>query len=223
MFRLIFLVLGLFFSLPTFADQESKALVGTYYLNNVREVGAELYLHNDGSFQWFLAYGAVDQYAQGTWTVSGKQVVLTTQRPPAPGFRLFTEDELTLRMQPRDGIWVAIVGVPRSGPVAGIEVWFESDKGKLGKAVSIANGDAILENAPADARWTKAGLRRAGSDDEWQWLDVPNERSRGRVAGFRVEHPENARLPPFQRMELRDDGDGKLSTKLGGQDVIYSK
>ena len=62
----------------------TKSLVGHYYLSNVREVGSELLLKADGSFEYALAYGAEDQQAQGRWTVRDGHVVFSTERAAAP-------------------------------------------------------------------------------------------------------------------------------------------
>ena len=44
---------------------------GHYYLNGVMEVGSELLLRPDGSFEFMLAYGANDQYGKGCWVAKG--------------------------------------------------------------------------------------------------------------------------------------------------------
>ncbi len=49
-------------------------LAGHYYLRGVMEVGSELLLRKDGSFEFMLAYGANDQYGTGCWLRSGKTV-----------------------------------------------------------------------------------------------------------------------------------------------------
>jgi hypothetical protein len=51
-------------------------LSGTYFLDGEREVGSEVRLYPDGQFEFALAYGALDQYGQGCWTVAGKTVTL---------------------------------------------------------------------------------------------------------------------------------------------------
>ncbi|ATY33372.1 hypothetical protein [Sphingomonas psychrotolerans] len=51
---------------------------GHYYLSGVMETGSELLLRADGSFEWYLSYGALDQAAQGTWRVEGDAIVLAT-------------------------------------------------------------------------------------------------------------------------------------------------
>lgn len=63
--------------------QDEASLTGHYYLQGVREVGSELLLREDHRFEWMLAYGALDQLAQGRWQRVGDRVVLTPDRPDA--------------------------------------------------------------------------------------------------------------------------------------------
>ncbi|CDX32765.1 conserved exported hypothetical protein [Mesorhizobium sp. SOD10] len=68
---------ALFFSMPVAASacQPGDArLAGHYYLNGVMEVGSELLLKKDGSFEFALAYGANDQYGKGCWVRKGATV-----------------------------------------------------------------------------------------------------------------------------------------------------
>ncbi|NRR32541.1 hypothetical protein HSX11_20440 [Oxalobacteraceae bacterium] len=58
-------------------------LVGHYYLSGVREVGAEILLRPNGKFQYSMAYGAVDEYAQGSWTVWNQQLVFRSETAEA--------------------------------------------------------------------------------------------------------------------------------------------
>ena len=48
-------------------QKADQAWSGHYYLHGVMEVGSELLLQPDGKFQWMIAVGALDQYAEGTW------------------------------------------------------------------------------------------------------------------------------------------------------------
>ncbi|MDE2597351.1 MAG: hypothetical protein KGL44_10780 [Sphingomonadales bacterium] len=56
------------------------AFVGHYYLSGVRETGSELLLRAEGTFDWFISYGAVDQFARGRWASDGAAVILTTEQ-----------------------------------------------------------------------------------------------------------------------------------------------
>lgn len=183
------------------ADQ--AALAGHYYLQGVTEVGSELLLKKDGRFEWMLSYGAVDQQASGDWRVAGDAVTLVSGNGgKEPQFRVFDESEMNIKKPAAAGQWVAIVGFPRVGPMAGVEVRFEAKSGKTATAVSVQNGDAIVA-MPASEIWVRAGLRRQGSSADFQWLVVPPERARERIAAFAVTDRQWLAGQAFQTLNLR--------------------
>ena len=60
-----------------------QSLVGTYDGHQM-EIVAGLELKADGRFRYSLSYGALDEEAAGKWTMSGDQVLLTSD-PVAAG------------------------------------------------------------------------------------------------------------------------------------------
>ena len=68
-----------------------KQLAGVYNSQQM-EIGAELDLSADGHFKYALAYGALDEEAQGTWAVSGNSVLLTSQAVTPPRFTLVGQE-----------------------------------------------------------------------------------------------------------------------------------
>lgn len=72
----------------TSAQEEARAdaaLAGHYYLSGLMETGSELLLRPDGTFEWFLSYGALDQFASGRWVNDGIVVTLEVDAAvPAP-------------------------------------------------------------------------------------------------------------------------------------------
>ena len=54
-----------------------ESIAGTYDGGQM-EVGAQLLLKPDGHFQYELAYGALDETANGTWEIKDGIVLLTT-------------------------------------------------------------------------------------------------------------------------------------------------
>jgi len=82
---LLWLVLA---ALPACADD----LAGTYTLHGVMEVGSELALKPDGSFEFMLAYGAADYWAKGTWRRDGNAVVLQSSGKQEEPFRLLRSE-----------------------------------------------------------------------------------------------------------------------------------
>ncbi len=82
---------------------------GHYYLNSVMEVGSELLLRPDGSFEFMLAYGANDQYGKGCWVAKGSTLEVipagraSASRNHSPEDRGFSG--LVLTISGRDLIW----------------------------------------------------------------------------------------------------------------------
>lgn len=193
---------------PVALAAPAPALPGTYYLSGVPEVGSQLLLQANGTFQWALMYGAVDASAEGTWRLKNQILTLTAAQPDRePVFRAFAEGELNVRLRPRSGTWVAIVGIPRVAPAPGMAVRFEARSGKSAEAVSNANGDAVV-NMPAGETWVRAGLRRQGSAAPWQWLPVPAARAQARIAGFAPDSTAWFRTPGFKSMQLKVEPKG---------------
>lgn len=211
------------FSAPaSAAEPAASSLPGHYYLQGVMEVGSELLLKKDGKFEWMLSYGNTDEQASGEWRVAGDLVTLVAGNGgKEPQFRVFEEAEMRIQKPAEAGLWVAIVGYPKVGPMAGVEVKFEAQSGKTATAVSVANGDAIVR-MPASERWVRAGLRRQGSKADYQWLPVPPARAQERIAAFAVTDPQWLSSQAFQKLALRvvkgglkvDDADNGLARGL---------
>jgi hypothetical protein len=209
---------------PALAAPASKSddLTGHYYLRNVREVGAELLLKPDGSFEWGMSYGAVDQYAAGKWQRQGDKVVLQTANPDKePDFRQFRDGELRIRKPAEPGTWLAIVGMPSVGPMAGVEVTFESKAGKTVTAVTNRNGDASVE-MPASDTWARAGLRLEASKAPLQWFAIPAVRAAAHLTAFAVDDIAYLRPQPFKTMQLLVK-DGTLVVDDGSGRMVYER
>jgi hypothetical protein len=88
------------------AAAPSTSLVGTYDGGQM-EIAAGLELRADGRFRYALSYGALDEEAAGTWTVSGSQVLLTSDRVVAPRFVLLS------RGRSGDGVLQIGLDVPK--------------------------------------------------------------------------------------------------------------
>jgi hypothetical protein len=56
----------------------TRASLAGFYDGHQMEVGAELLLKPDGHFKYELAYGALDESAEGTWDIKDNAVLLTT-------------------------------------------------------------------------------------------------------------------------------------------------
>jgi hypothetical protein len=81
-------------ALPAITAADSAAMpaiAGHYYLRGVMEMGSELLLRPNGTFEYMLAYGALDEASTGRWVVSGDVVLLQ-----GTGTRRFDNERLTI-------------------------------------------------------------------------------------------------------------------------------
>jgi len=67
-------------------------MAGHYVLRGVMEVGSELLLKSDGTFEYMLAYGAADYWAKGTWRQENNHVVLNSAGRKEAPFRLLRSE-----------------------------------------------------------------------------------------------------------------------------------
>ena len=66
-----------------------ESLVGDYLLRGQMEVGSGLRLKVNGTYEFFLAFGNVDERDQGTWRLDGSKIVLDSTAPATdPSFEL---------------------------------------------------------------------------------------------------------------------------------------
>jgi hypothetical protein len=126
------------------AVAQTGNFAGHYYLQNLREVGSELLLRPDGSFEFMLAYGAADYSAKGTWKAQGGAVILNSAAgKPAPPFSLVRS---TANREP--AIVVRVQG-PNGRGIPNIDVVLGTAMGPL-KARTDSSGDAEFpKDAPA--------------------------------------------------------------------------
>ena len=83
-------------ALGPFCGKGDKSFVGNYEMRGVPEVGSQLRINKDGSYEFYLAYGANDQRGKGCWTQTDRLIALfpgnSTKIAPdhTPGTRGFT-------------------------------------------------------------------------------------------------------------------------------------
>jgi len=126
----------------TAAALAADSPVGHYVLRGVMEVGSELLLRPDGTFEYALEYGAADYEASGTWKVDGDAVVLTTSGEDKQAFRLIRSAAVK-----GDGIRVIVKG-PGGDPADHIEVGVKTGEGYL-NATTDDNGVASFTTKSA--------------------------------------------------------------------------
>jgi hypothetical protein len=86
------------------APAPAKPSVAGFYQSETMEVGGGLELRKDGHFRYELAYGALDEAAEGDWTFDGKTVRLTSRpMPKLPAFELLSDEPA-----PKGELWLTV-------------------------------------------------------------------------------------------------------------------
>ncbi len=123
---------------PAPRAQDAAAVAGSYCLTGVQEVGSCIRLSPDGKFEYFLAYGAYDENAEGTWRLEKGEVIVTTPAYDKKPMFAFT------RTQPSStGGFDVIVEGKNGRSIAGIEVGVTCDGSTKSAGVTQAEGFAV--------------------------------------------------------------------------------
>ena len=125
-------------------NAKAEDVAGHYVLNGVMEVGSELLLKTDGSFEYMLVYGAADFWAKGTWQHKDNSVFLTSAGKKEAPFRFLRSEAGS-----PGKICVWVVGKDGHG-VENIEVALQTVDQHF-EATTTSDGAALFPDA-ADAR-----------------------------------------------------------------------
>ena len=148
-------------------------LAGHYVLQGVMEVGSELLLKSDGSFEYMLAYGAADYWAKGTWRHKDDSVVLTSaDRKEAP-FRFLRSEtgkpgKICVWVLGKDGHGVENIQVA----LQTVDQHFKATTTSDGAAVfpDVANARAVAFEVPVYS--IKAGPFEIKSSDNDFYFEI---------------------------------------------------
>jgi hypothetical protein len=182
---------------PPVHAQDVTAVAGSYCLQGVHEVGSCMRLSPDGKFEYFLAYGAYDETAEGTWRVANGAVVATT--PPYDKRPTFAFK----RMQASEaGAFDVIVEAQNGQPIAGVDVGVTCDGATKSAGVTQADGFAVdCKSAPSAI---SLGLGMFGIAPQSIDVAAPPGNDNGYVFGFTAGDLGKKR---FTDVPLRVDGD----------------
>lgn len=190
---------------------QRQGLAGRYYLEGVREVGAELSLSAEGRFDFGIAFGGVERYAQGQWEKRQQVLLLTTDKPQPAGFALFEETSTLLGDYANDPEKPTLLSVRVSTPRlrltwSNMQVAAEFSNGQTRQGLTRNNGmlGFLMRTEP---EWQGATIRRVSvgyskGAVEPVWF-VPHASTKGLQVHF---EPGPLMAPPaFEQAELRID------------------
>ena len=185
---------------PLAHAQTQGALTGTYCLVGVMEVGSCIRLSDGGRFEYFLAYGAYDEKAEGTWKLENGEVVLDTpayDRRPTFAYK---------RTQPGEGDEFGVIVENKNGrSIAGIDVDVTCD-GTTKRAGATQEADFKIDCASAPTA-VSLGLRMF--DVAPQTIAVADRAGTNKAYVFEFD-PGDLGRKRFVAQRLRRDGGGAL-------------
>jgi hypothetical protein len=182
------------------------ACLAGVYSGNAMELAAELDLATDGHFQYALAYGALDEQAEGRWENDNASVYLTSAAVTPARFSLTGES---------------------SGPNGAFRIALDVPQGMnrqyFDARVTLANGE-VIDHQLADDGLTlrlEPGARVVLVQFELGVFALQSQRfalssGNGRVARFRFE-PNDLGKVAFAHTPLTIDGNDLLLDHLGRQ------
>ncbi|WP_312428609.1 ankyrin repeat domain-containing protein [Achromobacter sp.] len=206
------------------ASKSSEALriPGHYYLRGVREMGSELLLLEDGSFEYFLSYGAVDISARGAWRTDGKQVFLDT--PPLRPYSAIENVRTDTHADPRPAEpGMLTVRVYHRGRPVSIDVAVSSADQDLGGGPRQSEGaDGVSVPIAAGALKALAVFVPVPSGGRWHEVDVARIDPATRAVRIDVDVPDAAASAPLHKVLVMAK-DGALVETAGGRELRYMK
>ena len=200
---------------------DSAGLAGLYVLNGVREVGSQLLLSPDGSFDYMLSYGAVDIAARGAWRSDGKQVFLDT--PPIQPYSPVHDVRADTRpARPAQPGFLSVRVFYRDRPVK-VDVAMSSADADHGGGPRPSEGeDGISAPIEPGALKTLAVFVPLPSGARWHQVDISKLDAGTRAIRVDLEVPEEAAGAPLHKT-FTVHKDGTLVESEGGRELRYEK
>ena len=143
------LMLAVLPALPCIAA-EPGTFVGEYGVAEGPDVGGGLLIREDGRFQYRLAAGALDEWAEGRWERRGNSICLTTEpRPVAPAMKKGSQVEV-------DGATpTLLVTWPNGRGIPGVDFRIGFDTGDQIQGYTQEDGWTMPDDDERIPRWVE--------------------------------------------------------------------
>jgi hypothetical protein len=187
--------------------------VGHYRLTGEQDAASELIIRKDGHFAYALAYGALDEQAEGRWRREGDVIFLTTEPKPVPPAFIAGEatrtDEAPLRLR------VVWDGTDRGVATVDLRVGF-ADGGTV-EGYTQEDGWSLDPEEHRKPAWVELWLGMFGFGP----TRFPVDPARANALTFRLV-PHDLGTFDFEDMRL-DIGPGRLVMHRGEGWLVYQR
>lgn len=127
------------------------------YMHSEMELASGLWLKADGTFQYFLTVGSLDEAAKGRWTAAGNRITLINDPVPVPP--TITQGAATLEATGGLRLKVALAsgrGVP------GLDVLVGFDRGAPASGYTQTDGWELAKDEKREPRWVQLSMSSYG-------------------------------------------------------------
>ncbi|TXC71345.1 hypothetical protein FSB78_10630 [Sphingomonas ginsenosidivorax] len=127
------------------------------YMHSEMELASGLWLKADGTFEYFLTVGSLDEAAKGRWTAAGNRITLINDPVPVPP--TITQGEA--RLDAAGGFRVK-VALPSGRGVQGVDVLVGFDRGEPASDYTQTDGWALAKDEKREPRWVQLSMSSYG-------------------------------------------------------------
>lgn len=182
---------------------------GSYRLVGEQDVASGLMLRSDGRFQYFLSAGALDEHAQGRWSVADGLVTLVTEPAPVPP--VFTRGASAKTAAARLSVKVSS---PEGGGIAGVDLRIGFDDGAPIEDYTQEYGWSLPADEKRTPRWIELKVPMhhvasprfpidLASGNALAFILIPNDLGVFDFRGVKVEVAEGALVVDRDGARLR--------------------
>lgn len=127
------------------------------YMHSEMELASGLWLKADGTFQYFLTVGSLDEAAKGRWTTVGNRITLINDPVPVPP--MITQGPATVEAA---GGFRLKVALPSGRGVQGVDVLVGFDRGEPASGYTQTDGWALARDEKREPRWVQLSMSSYG-------------------------------------------------------------
>lgn len=127
------------------------------YMHSEMELASGLWLKADGTFEYFLTVGSLDESAKGRWTATGNRITLINDPIPAPP--TITQGAATLN---RAGGFSLQVVLPTGRGMQGVDVEIGFDRGDPVTGYTQTDGWTLPVTEKREPRWVQLSMSSYG-------------------------------------------------------------
>lgn len=184
---------------------------GAYRLHQGPDMASELIVKPDGTFDYFLAAGSLDEMAHGTWRAEGKSLRLTTIPKPVPA--VFTAGAIATVPEEK---MVIHVTAPSGGGIAAVDFTIGFDAGEPVTGYTQDYGWSLASDELRTPRWISFSLAIYGITSQRFPIDL----AKGNSQTF-ILNPNDLGTIDFTDLQI-DIEPRKLVVHRWGSELNYT-